>query len=352
MDNQGLSVTVSIGVRVSYLMMDLAGLSVSEEEAVLLQHPQVGGIILFTRNFSNKSQLIDLVKSVRTIRADLLIAVDHEGGRVQRFRDEFSLIPAMGDILPAANGDMSLAQRWSKELGFLMAIELVACDIDLSFAPVLDVNGISDVIGKRSFSPNPQEVSLLAASFIEGMNQAGMAAVGKHFPGHGSVKADTHVAMAEDNRLKEDIFNHDIKPFQQLMAQQQLNGVMPAHVVYTQVDANPAGFSSYWLQDVLRQDLAFDGVIFSDDLGMKGASFAGDYLGRAQAALSAGCDMILVCNDPEGVKTLLSEFTWPAQAPKSNAQQLKADMTQVMISLGSTERWEKAQMLAKQILAK
>nr|WP_283104678.1 beta-N-acetylhexosaminidase [Shewanella olleyana] len=333
-------------------MMDLAGLSVSDEETALLQHPQVGGIILFTRNFSNKAQLIDLVKSVRTIRPDLLIAVDHEGGRVQRFRDEFTLVPAMGDILPAANGDMSLAQRWSKELGFLMAIELVACDIDLSFAPVLDVNGISDVIGKRSFSPNPQEVSLLAASFIEGMNQAGMAAVGKHFPGHGSVKADTHVAMAEDNRSKEDIFNNDILPFKQLMAQKQLNGVMPAHVVYKQVDANPAGFSSYWLQDVLRQELAFDGVIFSDDLGMKGASFAGDYIGRAQAALSAGCDMILVCNDPEGVKALLSDFTWPSTAPKNNAKLLKADMAQVMIGLGSTERWEKAQMLAKQILAK
>lgn len=351
MDNQARDVKAIIGVSVSYLMMDLAGLSVSEEEAALLQHQQVGGIILFSRNFSNKAQLIELVKSVREIRADLLIAVDHEGGRVQRFREEFTLIPAMGDILPVAKGDMVLAQRWSRELGFLMAIELVACDIDLSFAPVLDVNGVSDVIGKRSFSAKPEEVGLLAESFIEGMNQAGMAAVGKHFPGHGSVKADTHVAMAEDNRSKDEIFNFDMQPFKQLMAKKQLNGVMPAHVVYKQVDPNPAGFSSYWLQDILRQELAFDGVIFSDDLGMKGASFAGDYLGRAQAALSAGCDMILVCNDPEGVKTLLSEFSWPEKGPASNAQGLKADMAQVMIGLGSTERWEKAQMLAKQILS-
>lgn len=333
----------------SYLMMDLAGHSVSEEEASLLSHPQVGGIILFTRNFSNKTQLIALIKSVRQIRPELLIAVDHEGGRVQRFREGFSLIPAMGDILPAAAGDITLAQSWSKELGFLMAVELLACDIDLSFAPVLDVNGISDVIGKRSFSAEPSQVSALAESFIEGMNEAGMAAVGKHFPGHGSVKADTHVAMAEDNRSQAQIFEHDMVPFKQLMGKKLLNGVMPAHVVYSQLDPNPAGFSSFWLQKVLRQELEFDGVIFSDDLGMKGASFAGDYLGRAKAALTAGCDMILVCNDSEGVNTLLANFEWPQTPPSVNATKLKANKEQVMSALGCEERWQKAQQLANQI---
>ena len=336
----------------SYLMMDLAGLTVSDEEAELLSHPQVGGIILFTRNFSNKAQLLELVRSVRKIRNDLLIAVDHEGGRVQRFRDDFSVLPAMGDILPAAKGDIELAKRWSQELGFLMAIELMACDIDLSFAPVLDVNGISDVIGTRSFSADPSQVSVLSQAFINGMNQAGMAAVGKHFPGHGSVKADTHVAMAVDTRSKDVIFNHDMQPFKQLIADKQLNGVMPAHVVYSQVDPNPAGFSTYWLQDVLRAELKFDGVIFSDDLGMKGASFAGDYIGRAQAALSAGCNMILVCNDPEGVKTLLSEFNWPGPKPEfKSALALKANSEKVMEALEQSQRWENAQHLAKKILA-
>lgn len=319
-------------------MMDLAGLTVSELETEQLCHPKVGGIILFTRNFENKKQLIELVKQVRHIRPELLIAVDHEGGRVQRFRDGFSLIPAMGDILPAANMDLTLAKQWAKECGFLMAIELLECDIDLSFAPVLDVNGISEVIGKRSFSPNPDEVSALAQQFIFGMNDAGMAAVGKHFPGHGSVAADSHIAMPVDARTKEEVKAFDMVPFRQLIGQKQLQGVMPAHVVYSAIDPNPAGFSSYWLQTVLRQQLAFDGVIFSDDLGMKGASFAGDYLGRAKAALDAGCDMILVCNDPVGVQALLSDFVWPADEPLHTALRLKAKPEQVQHALAQHVR--------------
>ncbi|UCX04522.1 beta-N-acetylhexosaminidase [Shewanella glacialimarina] len=335
----------------SYLMMDLAGLTVSALEAEQLQHPQVGGIILFTRNYASKSQLIELVKQVRNIRPELLIAVDHEGGRVQRFKQDFTHIPAMGDILPAAKGDLALAKLWAKECGFLMAVELLACDIDLSFAPVLDVNGISEVIGKRSFSANPDEVTNLAAEFIIGMEQAGMAAVGKHFPGHGSVAADSHVAMPVDSRSLAQIEAFDMQPFVSLMAKGQLNGVMPAHVIYDQVDPNPAGFSTYWLQNVLRQRLGFTGVIFSDDLGMKGASFAGDYLGRAQAALDAGCDMILVCNDPTGVAALLSEFTWPANPPIANALSLKPDTLNVVNALEQDARWLAAIATAKQIHA-
>ncbi|MGX9462036.1 beta-N-acetylhexosaminidase [Shewanella sp. A14] len=333
----------------SYLMMDLAGLTVSALEAEQLQHPQVGGIILFSRNYESKKQLIELVKQVRFIRPELLIAVDHEGGRVQRFREGFSLIPAMGDILPAAKGNIALAKQWAKECGFLMAIELLACDIDLSFAPVLDVNGISEVIGKRSFSADPAEVMVLAEQFIAGMNEAGMAAVGKHFPGHGSVAADSHVAMPVDPRTQEQVEACDMQPFKHLIGSQLLQGVMPAHVVYSHIDPNPAGFSTYWLQTILRQQLGFDGVIFSDDLGMKGASFAGDYLGRAKAALDAGCDMILVCNDPIGVNTLLTEFEWPADEPKHTALSLKGDTVQTMQALEQQTRWQTAQQLAQDI---
>tara|TARA_R110001583_G_scaffold50048_3_gene156268 strand:+ start:1197 stop:2210 length:1014 start_codon:yes stop_codon:yes gene_type:complete len=332
-------------------MMDLAGLAVSVLETEQLRHPQVGGIILFSRNFESKSQLIELVKQVRLIRPELLIAVDHEGGRVQRFREGFSLIPAMGDILPAAKGDLTLAKQWAKECGFLMAIELLACDIDLSFAPVLDVNGISEVIGKRSFSAIADEVSVLAQQFIIGMNEAGMAAVGKHFPGHGSVAADSHIAMPVDPRSKEQLDNVDMLPFTQLIGSQQLQGVMPAHVVYSNIDPNPAGFSPYWLQTILRQQLGFNGVIFSDDLGMKGASFAGDYLGRAKAALDAGCDMILVCNDPVGVKALLTEFDWPAAEPMHTALTLKGDTEQTLKALEQQTRWQAAQQLASDITA-
>ncbi|WP_351122442.1 beta-N-acetylhexosaminidase [Shewanella sp. T24-MNA-CIBAN-0130] len=330
----------------SYLMMDLAGLTISALEAEQLQHPQVGGIILFSRNFENKSQLIELVKDVRHICPGLLIAVDHEGGRVQRFREGFSLIPAMGDILPAAKGDLTLAKQWAKECGFLMAIELLACDIDLSFAPVLDVNGISEVIGKRSFSALAEEVSALAEHFIIGMNEAGMAAVGKHFPGHGSVAADSHVAMPVDPRSKEQVEAFDMLPFKQLISQKHLQGVMPAHVVYSNIDPNPAGFSTYWLQTILRQQLGFDGVIFSDDLGMKGASFAGDYLGRAKAALDAGCDMILVCNDPVGVNALLTEFDWPMAEPTHTALSLTGNSAQTLQALEQQTRWQTAQQLA------
>jgi beta-N-acetylhexosaminidase len=333
----------------SYLMMDLNSVQMIEHERAQLMHPMVGGVILFSRNFSDRTQLCELVRAMRAIRPELVIAVDHEGGRVQRFREGFSAIPAMGAILPAAKGDLALARSFAKELGFLMAVELLACDIDLSFAPVLDLNGISEVIGLRSFGAEPHEVIALAESFIEGMKDAGMAAVGKHFPGHGSVAADSHIAMPVDSRSKAAIFDRDMQPFKALIQANKLDGIMPAHVVYEQVDPNPAGFSPFWLQQVLRSELGFNGVIFSDDLGMKGAAFAGDYLGRAEAALSAGCDMILLCNDNAGVSELLTHFRWPSTAPRYPASLLKPDPGQVIAALQDSDRWQAARDLASNI---
>ncbi|MEI6859302.1 MAG: beta-N-acetylhexosaminidase [Shewanella sp.] len=331
----------------SYLMLDLLSTQASKMELEQFKHPMVGGLILFTRNFVNKEQLITLIKSVREVRPDLIIAVDHEGGRVQRFRDGFTLIPAMGEILSHAGGDILKAQNWSVELGFLMAIELLACDIDLSFAPVLDLNRVSKVIGDRAFGSEPDIVISLAQRFILGMNQAGMAAVGKHFPGHGSVEADSHLSQAIDERSEAEIRNLDMLPFKALIEQQKLQGVMPAHVIYPKVDPNPAGFSSYWLKQVLRSELGFQGVIFSDDLGMKGAGIVGGYKQRAKAALDAGCNMILVCNDAEGVTEILNELDWPSEKSYRTAKHLKPDAVLVSQALQQDERWGKAKILAE-----
>lgn len=334
----------------SYLMLDVESTILSDAEREQLSHPMIGGLILFSRNYTNRSQLIQLVQSIRAVRADILIAVDQEGGRVQRFRDDFTVLPAMGDILPAAQGDLSLATTWATELGFLMAIELLAVDIDLSFAPVLDLNGISQVIGKRSFSCDKAEVELLATAFIKGMEQAGMASVGKHFPGHGSVEADSHIAKPVDLRSKDQIFANDMQPFKQLITKERLQGIMPAHVIYPNVDANPAGFSPYWLQDVLRKELGFNGVIFSDDLGMKGAAVAGSYCERAQAAIDAGCNMVLVCNDSFGATEVLHGVNWPKGEQSVAANRLKPDLKTVAKALQDSERWEKAKVIAATIL--
>ncbi|MCH1920946.1 beta-N-acetylhexosaminidase [Shewanella sp. A3A] len=333
----------------SYLMLDIEGVQLQPEEAQVLQHAAVGGLILFSRNYQHRAQLQSLIKSIRVVRPDLLIAVDHEGGRVQRFREGFTEIPAMGDILPAASS-LAEAKTWAQELGFLMAVELLACDIDLSFAPVLDLNGVSQVIGTRSFSPKAGEVSELARAFINGMQQAGMAAVGKHFPGHGSVAVDTHLASAVDPRSFAEIEANDMPPFKTLIAEGRLQGVMPAHVIYSAVDPQPAGFSQHWLQQVLRQNLAFNGVIFSDDLGMKGAAVAGDYRARAQAALTAGCNMVLVCNDPAGARSLLHDFSWPQEDAALFAA-LKPDSKQVMQALQDETRWQAAMEIAQKISA-
>ncbi|MCO8089874.1 beta-N-acetylhexosaminidase [Acinetobacter pseudolwoffii] len=291
------------------LMLDIAGTTLTQEDIELFGAPQVGGVILFGRNIESPAQVRALTDHMRQVRPDILIAVDQEGGRVQRLRQGFTLLPAMGKFGELYTSDPQRALELAEKCGWLMATEVLAVGIDFSFAPVLDLNDISDVIGDRGFAKNIADIIPLASAFLKGMKRAGMASTGKHFPGHGSVKADSHVAAAIDMRSYAEIQQKDMQTFIQL--QPQLDALMPAHVIYSQVDPNPAGFSEFWIQKVLRQELGFDGVLFSDDLSMQAACVAGDADARIQAALKAGCDMGLVCNDRaaqcialEGIKDL------------------------------------------------
>ena len=279
------------------LMLDIAGTQLTQEDIQLLQAPQVGGVILFSRNIESPQQVRALTDHMRQVRPDILIAVDQEGGRVQRLKNGFTLLPAMGKFGELFLKEPEQALQLAEQCGWLMATEVLAVGIDFSFAPVLDINDVSDVIGDRGFAKNVQDIIPLARAFMQGMKRAGMANTGKHFPGHGSVKADSHVAAAIDSRRFEEIEKNDMQSFVQL--QPQLDALMPAHVIYENVDPNPAGFSAFWIQKILRQQLNFDGVLFSDDLTMQAACVAGGADARIKAALAAGCDMGLVCNQRE-----------------------------------------------------
>lgn len=288
------------------LIIDVAGLSLTDTDRQRLAHPLVGGVTLFGRNWQNRAQLSDLCADIKAVRHDLLIAVDHEGGRVQRFRtDGFTPLPPMaafGGLWMSGDesGDAALrAMDAATAAGFVLGAELRACGVDLSFAPVLDLDhGGSSVIGDRSFGRDARVVALLAQALTHGLRQSGMANCGKHFPGHGFVKGDTHHEIPHDNRSLKAILADDVKPYQWLSA--SLSAVMPAHVIYPKVDKRPAGFSARWLQDVLRAQLGFSGAVFSDDLGMAAArqidGRAVDFSEAALAALHAGCDMVLLCN--------------------------------------------------------
>ena len=299
------------------LMLDIAGTWLTAEDRRLLRQPQVGGLILFGRNIESPRQVRELSASIRALRPDLLLAVDQEGGRVQRLRQGFVRLPAMRRI-----ADCAQAEQLAEHCGWLMATEVLAVGLDLSFAPVLDLDHQrSGVIGNRAFDGDAERAANLAGAFIRGMHAAGMAATGKHFPGHGWAHADSHVAIPIDERSLEQIRADDLQPFKRLAG--QLAAIMPAHVIYPQVDERPAGFSRRWLQDILRGELGFSGVIFSDDLSMAGAHVAGDAAARIEAALSAGCDMGLVCNDRGAAELALSALQRLRVQPAANLARMR-----------------------------
>lgn len=297
------------------LMLDVRGTELTDDDRRRLSHPLVGGVILFARNYESPAQLSRLTSEIRALKSPpLLIAADQEGGRVQRFRDGFTRLPPMRVLGQVYDAHPHQAKTLAREAGYVMAAELRAHGVDLSFAPVLDLDyGVSSVIGDRAFHHDPQAVTELSHAVMMGMKDAGMAACGKHFPGHGYIVADSHVAIPVDERDYADIALHDLLPFKALI-DMGLAAIMPAHVIYPKVDAAPAGFSRTWLQKVLRGELNFQGMIFSDDLTMEGAAVAGDITARTRAALEAGCDMALICNRPDLADEVLQklDFDWSA----------------------------------------
>lgn len=298
------------------LVLDIEGTALTKDDVRRIADPLVGMVILFTRNYRDRDQLTELCSAIHAVKPGLLIAVDHEGGRVQRFQEGFTKIPAMA----------KLGEKWIDEpentllsamaCGYVMAAELRACGVDFTFAPCLDINfGRSQIIGERAFSNNPNVVTQLALAVIQGLRLAGMSNCGKHFPGHGWVIADSHLELPVDDRSYDRLLFADLKPYRWMG--QALDSVMAAHVLYPKVDSNPAGFSEHWLKKVLREELHFTGVVFSDDLSMKGAVGVGDVTQRAQAALQAGCDMLIQCNDFEASDQLLGSLKFEDTAERA-----------------------------------
>jgi len=308
------------------VMLGVEGTTLTEADRVRLVHPRVGGVILFARNYESPAQLAALTGAIAALREPPLpIAVDHEGGRVQRFRAGFTAVPPMRTLGERYDGDPRGAREEAAYWGGVIADELSACGVDFSFTPVLDLDhGASAVIGTRAFHADPAIVAALAGALCAGLHAGGMATVGKHFPGHGRVAADSHVALPVDPRPLAEIAAADLAPFATLIDAEALDGVMPAHIVYPDVAAEPAGFSPYWLQTVLRGELGFDGLIFSDDLEMAGAQGAGDIVARADAAVAAGCDVVLACNDFAAMDDLLAR--WTPRAPGADLDRRLARM--------------------------
>ncbi|WKB54577.1 beta-N-acetylhexosaminidase [Eleftheria terrae] len=307
------------------VVIDIAGTTLDDNDRRRLQHPLTGGLILFSRNWQSRQQLTELCAEIKRLRPDVLICVDHEGGRVQRFRtDGFTHLPPMRVLGELWMQDAMVATDAATACGYVLASELRACGVDFSFTPVLDLDhGPSGVIGDRAFHRDARVATLLAKSVMHGLLRAGMQSCGKHFPGHGFVAADSHVDVPVDKRSLKAILADDAKPYEWLST--SLGSVMPAHVIYPKVDAQPAGFSSRWLQDILRTRLGFTGAIFSDDLSMQGAKVAGSTLDGALAALNAGCDLVLLCNQSldggaavdellDGLQQALAEGRWQASA--------------------------------------
>lgn len=316
-----------LSIALGPLMIDIAGTELDRLDFERITHPLVGGVILFSRNYRNPEQLSALCGAMHALRSPALpIAIDHEGGRVQRCRDGFTCIPPMRKLGELWDRDALEARRAARGIGYVLAAELRACGVDFSFTPVLDLDwGPSGVIGDRAFHSDPKAVIDLAGELIKGLRDAGMGCCGKHFPGHGWAAADSHVAIPVDERSWTEL-SPDMEPYRRL----HLDAVMPAHVIYPQIDSRPAGFSPVWLGK-LRNEFGFDGVIFSDDLSMEGASVAGGIVERAEAAWSAGCDVLLVCNAPDSVGILLEQWNPVARAP--SAARLE--------HLAATESWRR-----------
>lgn len=332
------------------IMLDLKSTQLDQVEKEVLQHPNVGGLIYFSRNYEAVEQITDLSRQVREVRPDILIAVDHEGGRVQRFREGFTRIPAMATLGELYQSSPEEAYDSAHKLAWLLASEVQAVGIDISFAPVLDIDyGGSDIIGDRAFHSDPQIITELAGAFIQGMATAGMASTGKHFPGHGFVAEDSHIAKPIDNRSFEEIAASDLAPFAELM-KAGLKAVMPAHIVYPQVDDMPAGFSEYWIKGVLRAHLKFDGVAFSDDLSMDGADLGISFTQRAELALAAGCDMALVCNNPVAAEQVIETLVAPEDWSDRRIQVMRGKFKHAnMPALHAEPSWAEIAALAESL---
>lgn len=331
------------------LMLDLIGTSLSEEEALMLASQVVGGVIIFKRNYASPEQIGALTAAIRACNPQILIAVDQEGGRVQRLIDGYTRLPAMGVFSSRWDSAPEATQEMAAQVGWLMAAEMISAGFDFSFAPVLDINiGLSKVIGERAFGSDAAQVGALANAFMVGMHEAGMATTGKHFPGHGSVEADSHHELPVDDRPLDDIRQTDLEAFR--LCRDALDAVMPAHVIYPQADPHCAGFSPFWLQDILRGEMAFDGVIFSDDLVMAGAAAVGNIEARVDAALDAGCDMVLVCNDRAmalAAKAHLEAMQIPPNPRLVRMQRRKMwQREQLMMS----DRWMQARAVVAQLM--
>lgn len=334
------------------VMVDIEGHTLTALEVERIRSSLVGGLILFTRNFSDIDQLKELIAQIRSVRSSLIIAVDHEGGRVQRFRGGFTSLPAMSKLGSLYEKAPSEGLSAATELGWLMAAELRSLDIDISFAPVMDREyGISKVIGDRAFSDKVDVIVALSAAFCAGMHEAGMANTGKHFPGHGAVEADSHIDIPVDPRSRELIEAKDMVVFSE-MSKQDMDAVMPAHVIYPSVCEQPAGFSKVWIQEILREQCEFDGVVFSDDLSMEGATVAGSFSARADAALNAGCDMVLVCNNPKAADQVLQHLKGFEISRESGERLLRMLGKPFQLNLNQlqeSERWCNAHRIAREL---
>ncbi len=325
------------------LMLDIEGTELCNEDIECISHPACGGLILFTRNFQSAAQIESLISRIRSVKQDIIIAVDQEGGRVQRFKQEFTLLPPLAALGNQFKMEPELAIQRAAQFGELMALEVLSVGCDISFAPVLDLGlKSSQVIGNRAFAVDHVTITTLASAFIRGMKFAGMAATGKHFPGHGGVDEDSHLTIPIDKRDEITIKNNDMQPFIHL--KDELQAIMPAHIIYPKIDSEPAGFSKIWIRQILRQQIGFDGLVFSDDLSMKGAETAGDFKQRTDKALSAGCDMVLICNNRPQTKVVLQHLQnfKLSQASQQRLNNMLADpaIAEGLNKLKKTTRWQ------------